>query len=164
MSQGMEKPKVTFGDISGGWVIFLSLGFAAPKVPPFWGGQCTASHAWRFPTHGACEGRWTGWSYQIGGHLPSRGKKEQPRSHQAVQHPDPYRCPLAFSPGPSAAGMKHGQLHRQLLLLNPCLVGVRLAAVSHCCHSRTSQGPSLGHKDQVQQHPLPSEMLGISWG
>lgn len=100
MSQGMERSKVTFGDTSRGWVIFLSLGFAAPEVLLSWGVQHTASHAWRFPTHGACEGRRRGSTYQTGGDLPSRGQERAAREPPASAAPTPIQMSPCLHPRP----------------------------------------------------------------
>lgn len=101
MSQGMERPKVTSGDISRCRLIFLSLAFAAPKVPLSWGVQHMASHAWRFPTHRACEGRRRGWTYPTGGDAPSRGPETAAQEPPGSAAPTPTQtspCPQAPAP------------------------------------------------------------------
>lgn len=71
MSQGMERPKVTFGDISRGWVIFLSLGFAALEVPPPGVGNSLLPMLGDFPPVGLVRGGGGAGATRPGGHLPA---------------------------------------------------------------------------------------------
>lgn len=113
-----------FGDISR--VVFLSLGSAAPKEPPAWCVRHAASHAWRSPTHGACEGRQRGWTYQTRGDLPSWGQDRAAQEPPGSAAPAPVQdIPLPSPQAPALCGQSMAKhTGTQLATASPLMRGL----------------------------------------